>query len=188
MDISGRAALPRFGSIASRIVHLLIVAAISFTIGAASPHLPLSLATWSVSPRDSAPMALPLLIGCLGLLSWATIRQYRRQFDVLAPGMMAAELLAIWSLALLGLRWKQVALVWPVDFGAAVSATSVSAKACLLCACGMAATVIGGLTWREACRPRPGRCRGCGYSLVGLKQSRCPECGRTVADEERVGN
>jgi hypothetical protein len=36
---------------------------------------------------------------------------------------------------------------------------------------------LAGLLWWRSRRILPGHCRRCGYSLVGLKSDRCPECG-----------
>ena len=37
--------------------------------------------------------------------------------------------------------------------------------------------------WRTA-RVHPPRCPGCGYNLSGLRQCRCPECGKEYTLEE----
>lgn len=57
------------------------------------------------------------------------------------------------------------------------------------------ARVVTGLTWRRTLwylltlrlhkAPRPvGLCPGCGYNLYGLREQRCPECGRPFTFEE----
>jgi hypothetical protein len=57
------------------------------------------------------------------------------------------------------------------------------------------ARAITGLTWRRTMwylltlrlhkAPRPvGLCPGCGYNLFGLREQRCPECGRPFTFEE----
>lgn len=50
-------------------------------------------------------------------------------------------------------------------------------------ACGHAPSIDPGLndpSLRRPRRTRPARCRGCGYSLAGLRADTCPECGKAA--------
>ena len=38
----------------------------------------------------------------------------------------------------------------------------------------------------EMLRHRDLKCRGCGYSLRGLREAKCPECGRAAGLSEIV--
>jgi hypothetical protein len=50
----------------------------------------------------------------------------------------------------------------------------------------MAALIGGPLrSWRRWSRRRRGLCIKCGYSLTGLLEPRCPECGRKIREVTR---
>lgn len=127
--------------------------------------------------------------GCISIggLLYAFLAMRRGPWAYLYHGFAAASLLVfVLTLSLV------LGIATNVKFGG----LALSAAACwplLLGRVGEARAVTG-LTWRRTIlylitlrlhESRPaGHCPGCGYNLYGLREMRCPECGRAFTFEE----
>ncbi len=125
--------------------------------------------------------------------------------DLATAGFVALGWLAIWRRAVSWMRarviWTSVVLILAVlaamgAYGAVCAAVRETDVALVMAVLTWGAAWIAGtaIIWRETAAERAARgangepggpmCLNCGYSMKGLHEARCPECGRQYTLDE----
>jgi hypothetical protein len=145
--------------------------------------------TWGggFGPTDELVVFMLVLgvIGYLAGLYWLWTRKRHKRHEFWKAGLLTVAVVALLIL-----------LIWVIDETRALRGSWEVLVSGLVCIAGAAVILIWLQAWRRVGRQKPLlnpidgavdlRCPTCGYRMVGLRESRCPECGTSYTLDELV--